>query len=235
MLSPNEALLETFVDDPCFTLTNTEACNKATLATVVAIWRCLGFPLAFRKGQLSQNITWIGATLELKGTTVTASIKQSILEDLQRQVKRALKTNLLSNREVQSLAGRANHVATLIPFWRPLLQSFWKSLSVDTLKHHRNCVWTKPLRPSLIWISKFLDRPAGTISRSFSLSSRTSVSTNTSSSSRTPVLGDWAQFCSSTADPTNTLPTPSQTKMHAGLGTLLANLPGSRYGKHYAC
>jgi hypothetical protein len=54
-----------FVDDPIAAITGTLLERRLCVATVVLVWEALGFPLAYRKGQLSKHVTWIGGTLAI--------------------------------------------------------------------------------------------------------------------------------------------------------------------------
>jgi hypothetical protein len=166
---PNEVPLQTFVDDPCFVFTGTRACIDAVVATIIIVSPCLGFPLSYRKGQLGTSVTWIGANLVLQPDVVIASIKQNILDDLKAQLAATLSSNIVSKKDLQSLAGRANDVATLLVVWRPFLQQLWAALSSDTSAAPRNCVWTKMFRKAVIWLTAFPEGTTGSITRPFSV------------------------------------------------------------------
>ena len=82
-LFPAQAVdLQCFVDDPCITLTGTRADRDRWLALIILVWRALGLPLAFRKGQRGSQVTWIGSVLTCIRDEIRCTIKDSILEDL---------------------------------------------------------------------------------------------------------------------------------------------------------
>jgi hypothetical protein len=169
MFCPSEVLLQTFVDDPCFVITGTRSCIDAVVATMIMVWRCLGFPSSYREGQMGTSVTWIGANLVLQPDVVLASIKQNILDDLNAQLALAMSSNVMSKKDLQSLAGRANHVATLLVVWRPFLQQLWAALSSDTSAALRNCVWTRMFRQAVVWLTAFLEGTSGSTTRPFSV------------------------------------------------------------------
>jgi hypothetical protein len=169
MFCPSEVLLQTFVDDPCFVITGTRSCIDAVVATMIMVWRCLGFPSSYREGQMGTSVTWIGANLVLQPDVVLASIKQNILDDLNAQLALAMSSNVMSKKDLQSLAGRANHVATLLVVWRLFLQQLWAALSSDTSAALRNCVWTRMFRQAVVWLTAFLECTSGSITRPFSV------------------------------------------------------------------
>jgi hypothetical protein len=93
-------LLQTFVDGPCFVITGTRSCIDAVVATMIMVWRCLGFPLSYREGQLGTSVAWIGANLVLQPDVVLASIKQNILDDLKAQLALAMSSNVMSKNKL---------------------------------------------------------------------------------------------------------------------------------------
>ena len=147
------------------------------MAVVIVIWRVLGFPLAFRKGQRGPSVVWIGCTYELDAESVTVSIKEAILADLKDQVTTAMSSNVVSRKALHSLAGRANHVAGLLWAWRPFLQQLWAAISKDGPTHAPNqCIWTTQVMAALQWIHAFLTKAAGSVIRRFELDSWSNTS-----------------------------------------------------------
>jgi hypothetical protein len=171
MFHPTEMLLQCFVDDPIACVSGTRECRELNLATLIVSWLALGFPLSFKKGQVGPVVTWIGATLRISSEGVVASIKDSIIQDLTKQVEEALSGNVISRKALQSLAGRANHVASLLHVWRPFLQQLWAALSAPAGAAPNRCVWVKQISVALRWLNVFLNGTSGVLTRSFSLES----------------------------------------------------------------
>ena len=163
----DEVSLQTYVDDPCVIATGSDAEINLSFATIICAWRCLGFPLSFRKAMRGLKIVWIGCTLEMLTRSVVASIKEESLSDILARVTGLLKSNVCSRKEIASLAGKANHVATLVWTWRPFLQALWASIHAPCPGAPAGCIWTVQVRSSLLWLKAFLSRQAGTLTRTF--------------------------------------------------------------------
>ena len=162
--------LQTFVDDPCVCITGSPAARDLCCALLILTWRCLGFPLAFHKGQRGNSVAWIGNKLLVEDDVIIATIKPEILKELEAQIEQVLKSNVVSIRLLRSLAGRANHVASLLRTWRPFLQQLWGALSATGRCHApAGCIWTKQVAPALWWLRAFLAGARGTVVRSFAL------------------------------------------------------------------
>ena len=165
MYHPQEALLQTFVDDPIGCLTGSRRQRNLWLATIVLVWSALGFKLAFKKGQRGPEVVWIGGTIKVSHTGVEASIKQSILDCIREQLREILKSNVCSRKLLRSFAGRCNHVATLLWPWRPFLQSLWAAISSEPSGAPRNCIWVKQISVSLDRKSTRLNSSHSSVSR----------------------------------------------------------------------
>ena len=65
-----------YVDDPLTALHGTAAERKCNVALVILVWEALGFKLAYSKGQLADEITWIGGTIRSETDGVRAWIRK---------------------------------------------------------------------------------------------------------------------------------------------------------------
>ena len=171
MCDPTEARLQLFVDDPCATIRGTPQACDWIVATMILAWRALGFPLSFRKGQRGPKVTWIGAHLEITATTVTAAIKDNIVQDLEEQTVQLLQSNVANRRAVQSYAGRGHNVAALIWTMRPFMQFAWAALASPGEGAPPGCIWMKQVLQSLQWTLAFLRGRVGSLSRTFTVES----------------------------------------------------------------
>ena len=167
MFSSWEARLHCFVDDPIAVMRGTSAARDWIVATIVLTWRMLGFPLSFKKGQRGPAVNWVGATLQFTSTSVVAGIKPSIVQDLYDQTLKLLKSNVGSEKDVRSFAGRANHVAALIWAMRPFLQHAWAALTAGSKGAPPGCVWIKQFGQALHWVAAFLTGKIGPLTCTF--------------------------------------------------------------------
>ena len=175
MFLQTELAIEVFVDDPCLAVTGCLAQRNKNIAIVLLFWRTLGFPLLFKKGQKGPIVKWIGFTLRSTNTELEISIKPEILSELCSQIASAVKCNVISKKDLQRLAGRANFVAGMIPVWRPFLQELWGALAGDGGNAPPNCSWTSQIKSVLTWLDLFLSGVRGTLVRTFSLDPWSSV------------------------------------------------------------
>ena len=101
--------------------------------------------------------------------SVIAQIKQSILADLASQVDRICSANVVSRKDLLSLAGRGNYVAALLWTWRPFLQWIWGALYDRSSSAPLNCIWTKQIEHAIFWMKAFLSGTHGSLSRTYYL------------------------------------------------------------------
>ena len=118
---------------------------------------------------------WIGFALRSTDAELEISIKPEILCELRSQIASAVKCNVISRKDLQRLAGRANHVAGMIPVWRPFLQELWGALAGDGGNAPPNCIWTSQIKSVLAWLDLFLRGVRGTLVRTFSLDTWSNV------------------------------------------------------------
>jgi len=118
---PSELSLMCYVDDPLAALLGTEYIRRRNAALMVLVWEARGFKLADAKGQLSQEATWIGGTLQAEPEGVRAWIKESQVSDIKSELERLMVGNVISNKDLHSLVGKLGHAAELLIIMRPLL------------------------------------------------------------------------------------------------------------------
>ena len=163
----DEMSLQVFVDDPCAVVSGSRIARDTIITTIILVWRALGFPLSFKKGQRGSRVVWIGNTFKFMPTSVVASVKPETLQTLERQCREIVQLNMVPKKTVRSLAGRTNHVATLLWAWRPFLQAIWASLSSSATHAPRGYIWTKQFSHAVEWILAFLAGTQGSIIRTF--------------------------------------------------------------------
>ena len=131
IFSPLEVLLMCYADDPLAAFRGTDARRRLLATVMILVWESMGFGLAYPKGQLDQSVHWIGGTISCHPWGVTASIKDSIVTDIQADLLRMAKLQVISKKELHSLLGKLSHVAGLLIVIRPFLKPLWAALACD--------------------------------------------------------------------------------------------------------
>ena len=105
-----ELQLQVYTDDPCAAIRGTPRRVKL-IATVLALfWRALGWQLSYHKGQLGKTVDWIGFTFKITADGISVEIKADFMSEFRKSVVELLRLPKVSLGEVQSFAGRANHI-----------------------------------------------------------------------------------------------------------------------------
>ena len=120
--------LQLYVDDPCISIRGTTAERDDLVAAVVLSWLLCGFQLAFSKAQRGKEVTWIGAGLRHDGGSVTVTIPAAKLDEFRELVDTDAVKNIMSNKNLRKLAGKANHVASILYVWMPFLSELWGAI-----------------------------------------------------------------------------------------------------------
>lgn len=174
---PSELRLACYVDDPIAAVSGTAANRQLLIAMMILLWEALGFRLAYAKGQRGRTVTWIGGTLVIGPQGVTATVKDSIIDDIVADINAFLATNLVSKKKLHSLLGKLNHAAGLLITIRPFLDEIWAAWAAPSPPGHIGCVWTKQFRTSLLWFHTLFTGKGRRIERYFSLDSFNRVGT----------------------------------------------------------
>jgi hypothetical protein len=170
--------MQIYVDDPGFSCRGRidEASTQFTMALLWAI--VLGYPLAWRKADGGQSITWIGTAITAHPTNVEVSFPRDKCRELATKTSTTLRKTVITTRELRSLAGSLNFIAEVVHPLRPFLSPLWAALSSrkpdeggrarKARRHDRlpkGLVEVQQCKHALRWITAFLDRQRGTISR----------------------------------------------------------------------
>ena len=95
---------------------------------------------------------------QLESEKVVAHIKESFMADLKKLTVDVLKCPRIALDELRSYAGKANHVATLVYYWRPFLDQVWAALCESKPSNApAGYVWVKQVRSSLSWVLAFFE------------------------------------------------------------------------------
>ena len=95
---------------------------------MVLVWEALGFKLAYAKGQLGQEVTWIGGTMRAEPNGVRAWVKESLVSDIKIELARLMTSNVISHKDLHSLVGKLGHASGLLIVMRPFLDPLWAAL-----------------------------------------------------------------------------------------------------------
>ena len=161
-----------YLDDPIFVLRGTPRQARENATQAILLWRCMQVALAYPKGQFGSNVTWIGHDVQvnMRELSVTAAIKQAFMDDLLIEATATLKTNKIRLKELRSLTGKCNHVASLLWTWNPFLDDMWAATETKRKTNAGyNKIWTKQVAGSLKWLVAFIMRESGEVSRTWSV------------------------------------------------------------------
>ena len=164
--------LQTYVDDPIFSLRGTKRQRDRSIAMVVLLWSGVGFELAFNKAERGRSVTWIGIDTKIVRARVVARIKADRVQELLQLCEEYLQTNLVGIKVLRSFIAKAGNFAQLLFSWRPFLGEIWAALSENSQASSgapHGCIWVKQIRAALVWIRAFLKEEAGAITRIYTL------------------------------------------------------------------
>jgi len=117
----SELSLMCYVDDPLAALVGTALVRRRNAALMVLVWEALGFKLAYAKGQLGQEVTWIGGTMRAEPGGVRAWVKESLVSDIKIDLARLMTSNVILHKDLHSLVGKLGHASGLLIIMRPFL------------------------------------------------------------------------------------------------------------------
>ena len=129
MFTPEELLLECYVDDPLALLAGDAATRRANLATLLLWWRVLGPGISWGKVAVGRKVDWIGATVELLDEdedVVRASLVPEFAEGLKADVATARTKPMCRVEELRRMAGKGSWAANIAPSMKNFLQPLWR-------------------------------------------------------------------------------------------------------------
>ena len=132
----------------------------------MALWLVLGWDLSYHKRQYNTAVNWIGYTIITSAQYVEAQIKKSFMSGFTGLAQQTLRNHVISKDELRSLAGKSNHISTLIYAWRPFLDQLWAAIADQTsTRSSSNKVWVKQIEASLSRLLTFLEQEPETLVR----------------------------------------------------------------------
>ena len=156
---PEELRLQIYADDPCSVVRGAPSRRTRIVATILMLWRVMGYSLAFHKGQLGRDLSWIGYQLKLTEDYIEVAIKDSFMKEFLTSTQQLNKVNLIRGRDLRRYTGQANHISGLLFAWRPFLDTLWAALAKSQRKGEttQTYVWKRQIKPSLQWFLCFLE------------------------------------------------------------------------------
>ena len=149
LLGGDRCRLQCFVDDPVAVLRCTALERRASATLIMLVWETLSCKLSYSKGQYGGHASWIGSELTITEVGVDARVKPSIIEDIRLGLVEVSKSNVLSRKALESIAGKLNHVAGLVIVLRPFLHQIWAALHKPGSGDGR--IWKKQVEHALSW------------------------------------------------------------------------------------
>jgi len=174
---PERLRIETYVDDPIAIARGQENVRNHMFLRVIMVWLAIGHRLAWHKGQIGGNVTWISVTYRIHGRSVITTIKQELLDDILTFCITILTENVFPLAKLRTLVGKAVHVGGLIYMWRPFVKLLWAPLLLgdDADYAPKNCCWCKRIRVAALWLVAFIRGQQGSITRTFDAASYAGV------------------------------------------------------------
>ncbi len=167
--------LQVYVDDPVYAVSGTLA-SAARLLALALLWaRVAGYPLAWMKTEGGESLRWIGAQVSVCESSVQVTIPLDKAQELRDVTRSFLASNICGIRKLRSYAGLVSFFAGLIPHLRPFLACIWAVLPAPTLHGSGgapNFVYTKQIRPALLWLHAFFNLQVGSLSRTYPFAER---------------------------------------------------------------
>ena len=125
LVSTSEARLQQYIDDPCTTITGTEKRRKIIVALFLLFWRVLGWDLSTHKAQQGEQVDWIGFNIHATPVDITAQVKAELMEDFKALLLSTARLRWISQDDLRSFTGKANHIANVLCSWRPFISDLW--------------------------------------------------------------------------------------------------------------
>ena len=166
-----EARVQTYVDDPLFTLRGDEQRCRRLTAVIIIAWLIMGFPLAFHKATLSTGLTWIGVELAVDHEGVRASVPREKVLELTELLHGMLTNNVVSKKLLRIVIGKSMSIASVLFCWRPFVQELYRALYLTDTHAPKECVWLKQIRHTVLWLLTFLKGEQAGIVRKYTVRS----------------------------------------------------------------
>eukprot|EP00435_Cladocopium_sp_Y103_P033053 s1409_g8.t1 len=164
-----EARVQTYVDDPLFSIRGSPDRVRLLATIIMVAWTIMGFPLAFHKATLAPKLTWIGVELSINPSGIEAVVPSEKVLELTDLLQQMLRSNVIAKKSMRTAVGKAMSIASVLFCWRPFLQELYMALHTEDTKAPRECIWTKQVRHTLLWLLTFLKDEVAGIRRQYTI------------------------------------------------------------------
>ena len=125
--------LEIYVDDPAITACGSLEWRNRAFSIIVLTWRALGFKLSFSKAKRGYKVPWIEkVVIWMEEGHVKAAILEDRVAELTQLVDMYMEENVISLKNLRTLAGKANSLATPPFLLETFLSELWAHCTVTT-------------------------------------------------------------------------------------------------------
>ena len=171
IFDPAEFRSEIYVDDPLLAVAGTAERRTRVFTMALLSLECLGFPLAWAKGVLGTDITWIGArfsTLRTIDMGIRVSIPDDKIKALVELISELRRIAVAPRKSVRSFCGKLSFVGGMLPYIRPFLAMFWAALSSKSSLPPA-LIHCRQFRVPLDWLHALFNNIHGPLVRDFPL------------------------------------------------------------------
>ena len=153
-----DARLQVYIDDPWSVARSTKSQIDRLFAIILLTWELIGFPVASHKATRGSRIKWIGMLICINFDSVSITIPEEKILELERLCLDFLESNVVPKRKLRTFIGKAMSIASVIYTWRPFLSQLHAALHTFTESNAPfTCVWTKQIESSLLWFMALFD------------------------------------------------------------------------------
>ena len=96
----DELRMSIYADDPILVVKGRRESRNSSICKVLLVWLAVGFKLAWHKGQRDATITWTSGLMKIEAKSVSASIKQEIVDAVWNDTIRFLNSNVVAITEL---------------------------------------------------------------------------------------------------------------------------------------
>ena len=137
--------LQCYVDDPHVVVRGKEAERLLRLSTLLLLWSALNLQLAWPKGLVGPDVTWIGASLRWYPSCdqpegVEVSLAQEKCSKVGTDAAALAACALVQRKTLREFAGFTSWIAVVLPCVRPFAQMIWAAACAQPrgaeTKHH---------------------------------------------------------------------------------------------------
>ena len=164
VFEPGDMDLATHTDDPIAAVLGNEAETNRLVTILIWAWRCMGLSLAFRKGQLSERVGWVGHEVEAntKEGIINVTIKKEFVAEVLRQTLEIKRNNKIGRKALRSYNGPVGHISTLIWAMKPFMEELWAAAEQRPKSNAgRGLIWRRQIDLAITWALAFLRQQNG--------------------------------------------------------------------------